>query len=342
MKAKASAGLILFLFLFALSTLRNAAAVSPDIDKIYNILNTNIVGISESDLNRQLIEGMIGSLEPLARIDKDGESAKPGIASTNLFEQRFAYIRLSTLNDGVSESIKATLKQLSDTNDIKGLILDLRFAGGNSYKAVSATADLFIDAQKMVFKHDNTQFEVAPGDIVPKTPILILTNKKTAFGAELLAGVMKLSQRALILGDHTTGAGYYFKDFAVSDGRRLLVASGKIEFENGEEFPVDGILPDIRVDVPIEHDKLYIEDPYRVIEGSSTASNYLISSSQQRTNRINEAALIRMNNGEPATTGEDGESETNETPDQPVIRDPVLSRAIDLLKGLHAIKLINK
>jgi hypothetical protein len=105
---------------------------------------------------------------------------------------------------------------------------------------------------------------------------------------------------------------------------------------------------DIRVAVNPDDEKAYFEDAYKVLpkivrvaDGSVTMTNVanLTVTNRPARRRINEAELVRL-----LRSGQPIEEEFTQVPlrelepPKPVVNDPALARAIDLLKGLAVVQ----
>jgi carboxyl-terminal processing protease len=144
-----------------------------------------------------------------------------------------AHVRIASLDFGTSEELSEVLTQLEAEN-LRGLILDLRWCPGGYLDEARSAADLFLGnynpaclvhpalgllvAQLNDFlgnqcknatvryregEHDQP-FPRAEGNFV-RFPILVLVNSETSGGAELIAAVLQDNQRAPIAGERTRG-----------------------------------------------------------------------------------------------------------------------------------------
>src|SRR5207253_2621774 len=108
---------------------------------------------------------------------------------------------------------------------------------------------------------------------------------------------------------------------------------------------VERLKPDILVDVSAEDERAYFVDAYKSLSkapasgGASTNVASLSITNRTPRKRLNEAELVRMlREGEtpedelPKPSGRGAESA------KPVIADPALARAIDLLKALAVVR----
>ncbi len=103
-------------------------------------------------------------------------------------------------------------KILRDHPDTKRLVLDLRGnSGGLMYQAVSL-ADLFMDGGVVVRARYREGIEdevnrAKQGEDWEALPIIVLVDSGTASASEILAGALKFSNRATIVGSQTFGKG---------------------------------------------------------------------------------------------------------------------------------------
>jgi len=93
--------------------------------------------------------------------------------------------------------------------------------------------------------------------------------------------------------------------------------------------------PDIFVAVTLEQEKLLAMEPFGSGLGTTVSTN-AATNRQARSRRPTEADLVRERR---ESTNQSGATPGREIlPDKPVIVDPVLARAVDLLKGLAVIR----
>jgi hypothetical protein len=142
----------------------------------------------------------------------------------------------------------------------------------------------------------------------------------------------------LILGSRTVGAAMTFKEFTLSNGQRLRIATNPVKLAGGGPVAVNGVTPDIQVNVAGVEEKIYWNDPYALWSAPIAATNNPVSTNRiARRVRTTEADLVWARR-----QGLDGDIESvrprESEPEAPVIRDPALGRAVDLLKGLAVVR----
>jgi hypothetical protein len=123
----------------------------------------------------------------------------------------------------------------------------------------------------------------------------------------------------------------------------LRIATSPIVMGDGSSVSSQGLKPDIPVEVSAADERAYFADAFRVIQrtnaagGSLSATNLAAATNRNvRRPRFNEAELVRERR-EGATLDAD-ESQKETEPEKPAVHDPVLARALDLLKGLAVVR----
>jgi hypothetical protein len=318
-----------------------AQAASPSFEEVYSILRTNLVGISEADLQKASVEGLLGRLGNKALLLTNGASKaemnapQPTIANSSVFESNYGYLRLGTLGEGAGKEVTSALKQLISTNKLKGMVLDLRFASGTNHQAAVDAADAFFPENKLVAKVNGTEKRAAGSPVLNQIPVAILVNRKTQDAAEVMAASLRAGKVGLLLGARTAGALSLYRDIPLSNGQILRVAKGEILFDDGSSMPFNGVIPDIKVNASLLDEQMYLADAYKQLVGEGTTNK---TSTLPQTRLINEAELVRRHK-------EGLNPDIDVVPVKPdaanaktLVRDPALARALDLLKGLAMVQ----
>jgi hypothetical protein len=174
-------------------------------------------------------------------------------------------------------------------------------------------------------------------------PVAALVNGQTKGSAEALAAMVRQTGAGLILGSRTAGQAMVAKEYPLKNGQRLRIATARIEVGDNATISAEGVKPDIQVEVASEEERQYYTDAFKVIPRSELMASASLSLTNQGngTNRaarrrFNEAELVRERR-EGVTLDADGGDRNNE-PERPVVRDPALARALDLLKGLAVVR----
>lgn len=141
---------------------------------------------------------------------------------------------------------------------LQALIIDLRDNPGGMVQTAELVASQFIPVGEPIvqygYKDGTSQTIVAKeGTSEPKPyPILVLVNQETASAAEMLAGALKVSAGASLIGERTYGKGLVQIPFdkELEDGSMLKLTVSKWMLPDGTWINETGITPDTEVRQP--------------------------------------------------------------------------------------------
>ncbi len=347
MNMKRFFSMTLLAFAFAVPG-RAPAAEQVPFQELFDIIKANLAGVSETDLNRAAVTGIVKQLGSRVLLVGEeaqaaGTNATPMLTSA-VFDRFYGYVRISRVAPGLDREFTNAMQRLIATNKIKGIVIDLRFAGGQDYAAAVGVADqFFASEQPLIDWGEGWKKSTSKAEAIVK-PVTLLVNRQTAGAAEALAGMLRLSDVGLLIGTNTAGQASKFKEFPLSNGQRVRVAVAPVKVAKEQELAAAGLKPDIQVDVNAEDELVWYEDAYRVLPrtgrlpGGTNEVSLLVTNRPPRR-RLNEAELVRMRSEgvNPDAESTNAASRKGETP-PPILNDPSLARAIDLLKGLAVVQ----
>lgn len=314
--------------------------------EVYDLIRSNLSEVSEAELNRAAVLGLLDRLPTQVILATNVPAVATLVSKTVAFEDAFGYLRIAQVEGGLAKEIKSAYEQLRPKDKLSGLIVDLRFAGGQDYSAAAEAADLFFSTEQPLLKWgDSTTRSTAKSDAI-RLPIALLVNKQTAGAAEALAAALRQAEIGLIIGSVTAGQARLFKEFTLSNGQRLRIAAGSMETGDGQVLSGKGLTPDIRISVSAEDEKAYLEDPYKVLprlfaqsvrpNGTNELGGVFGANRVPRRPR-NESELVRMQR-EGIDLDQEAMGPSREPAAKPVVNDPALARAIDFLKGVALVR----
>ena len=324
----------------------------PHFQEVFRLLRANLPGVSEEDLNRAAVQGLLDQFYPRAILVTNGAPAAAGqedalLTRTTVYDESYGYVRVARVATGLADQIQSAYEKLGGRNKLKGLVLDLRFAAGQDYTAAANAADRFLTKEQPLLDWDEgSAHSTAKSDAI-NLPVAVLVNQQTAGAAEALAAALRETDAAVLIGTRTAGQAQIFKEFDLSNGQRLRIATGQVRVGKGQALSATGVSPDLEITVSGEDEKAYFADafkvlPYAVAPLRVTRSVAQTGSTNRASRRrLNEAELVRMQReglnpeDQDATAPAPGR-ETD--PAGPVVRDPALARALDLLKGIAIVE----
>lgn len=171
------------------------------------------------------------------------------------------YLYINTFSNTVEEQVKAELSKLNEQK-INSLIIDLRYNSGGYLNAAEGIASLFLTKGKTIYylkdKSGTTEYK---DQTKTKTDykIVVLINETSASAAEVLAGALKDSYGATIVGVTSFGKGKVQQTEKLSAGGMIKYTTAEWLRPNHQSIDKVGIVPDYIV-------KLEFDKDYNVID----------------------------------------------------------------------------
>jgi carboxyl-terminal processing protease len=263
--------------------------------------------------------------------------------SAKLESGDIGYVRLSGFDDKTAAELSAAVKNLRTEAGSKmiGLILDLRNNPGGSFDAAVAAADDFIDKGDITVvkgrkPEETKRMAATPGDIANGLPIVALVNGGTAREAELVAGALQDSHRAVLLGSKTFGESAIETMIPLNGNGAIRLTTARYVTPSGRAIQGKGLEPDLAVS-PLKLEKLTTPDQRREADLRGALKN----PDSKPADKTGAAP------GAPANGAAKPDSSTNTIAkppngEQPSVAsgdigttsDEQLSEAIDVLRGL--------
>lgn len=321
-------------------------AKTPDFQEVYQLIKTHSKTISEAELNRAAVKSLLSALSPkvlLVTNDQPQAASVRLLSKTNLFDDNIAYFRVAEVSGGLAEKFSEAFRQLSSTNKLNGAVLDLRYAGGVDYDAACAVADLFLAKAEPLLNPGNGMISSHEKTNAIHLPLAILVNSGTTGSAEALAAILRATGAGLILGSKTAGEALAGQEFTLKTGEKLRLATTPVALGNGVVLSTNGIQPDIDVFVNPADETLYYADAFYVVRKTNQLANARGTNPIDGTNtsanaRFGEAELVRQHRAHLDRDSVEPLPAREPEPEQPLVSDPALARALDLLKGLAVVR----
>lgn len=315
-----------------------AASAPPKFQEVFELVRTNLGGLTPAQVERTALDAFLRQLDGNVLLEENAKPVPavptgPPVSKSAVFDGAYGYVRISHVSSKLDDAVVAEIAKLGGAGKLKGLMLDLRYAGGADQKAAARTADRFLAAERVLLTVDGeTQRSTTKTNAI-QLPTAILVNRHTSGAAEVLAALLRQNQVGLLIGSGTPGGARQFREFTLSTGQRLRIATGETKLGDGQAMPSAGLRPDIAVTVGGEEERAFFAEPYRGLGRTGAGSD---KSGETPFGRLNEAELVRrMKEGQtldaPAVV-------TAPSVSTPQVRDPALARALDLLKGLAVVR----
>lgn len=167
-------------------------------------------------------------------------------------EGNVGVVELLGFTNGAGEELEAAVDDLLDRG-AEGIVLDLRDNGGGLFTEGVNVASVFIeDGTVVIYKErtgDARSYE-AKGDAFEDVPLVVLVNGGSASASEIVAGALKDSGRAVLVGSTTYGKGSVQEVIYLEDGSTFKVTVARYLTPAGRDIEGRGIDPDVVAGAP--------------------------------------------------------------------------------------------
>lgn len=182
--------------------------------------------------------------------------------TSKVFEEngkKIGYIELSVFAANTYSQFEQKLVEL-EGNNIDSLIIDVRDNSGGYLSTVTDIASLFLDKSKIIYQLDTKgiiEQIYAKTNSSRNYKIAVLINGNSASASEILAGALKESYGAIIIGVNSFGKGTVQKAYQLESGATVKYTIQKWLTPNGNWINEVGITPDVKVEL----DNNYYKNP---------------------------------------------------------------------------------
>ncbi|MCG9127736.1 S41 family peptidase [Candidatus Poribacteria bacterium] len=161
---------------------------------------------------------------------------------------RVGYIKINNFLETTANDVDNAFDGFIQ-NDIRALILDLRFnPGGLLTSAVDIASDFIVKDKLVVYSQgleDREDF-FSKGDNREELPLIVLVDGGSASASEIVAGAIKDHGRGLIMGSKTFGKASVQKVFPLgSSGAAVKITVARYYTPEGHDIDKIGIIPDV-------------------------------------------------------------------------------------------------
>jgi carboxyl-terminal processing protease len=171
------------------------------------------------------------------------------LTESNVQSGDIAYVRIKQLISTVADDATRAVRQMQSA---KGVILDLRDDPGGELSVAVDVGSLFVKSGALVFQTgrdgQKNPIEVNPRRYLGVTvPVVVLVNKNSASGSEIIAAGVRSSGAGTVMGTQTAGCVGSGQPRDLPDGGLLLVTLTKMQdSKTGEDLngPGKGVVPD--------------------------------------------------------------------------------------------------
>ena len=289
---------------------------------------TNSEAVDETEFNRATLQGLLVRLSK-GLVLLSGKTTPPPDSAAPLYaeilEGHIGYVRAGAVT---FSNVQTLDKRLADfgAKKVNALIIDLRASDSGDFGSASEFAKRLVPKGKTLFslrKPDKQeQTFVVDRDPSYNGLVIVLVDSDAGGPAEAIAVALRTHDKALVIGQPTSGSGVDYSDLPLPSGKILRVAVSLCVGADGKRLYPEGITPDLPVEMsPVDK---------RQIFRLSAAKGMAPFTREIERPHLNEAALIAGTNPELETV-----EQRRSRAQANALVDPVLQRGIDLVTSLE-------
>ena len=198
----------------------------------------------------ELLVKHVGQLEPVTINVVRDVIALPSVLVRSEPGDKIAHIRITEFKEDTPERLRESLTQLLVNGEAEGLILDVRNNPGGYLQKVFQIADMFLNESIILIeqrKDNEVIWESSDGGLAVDVPLVLLVNRYSASGSEILMGAFQDTDRAKVVGERTFGKGTVNMFKKLSNGGGLYMSIGRWYTPDRRIIEGEGLEPDIEV-----------------------------------------------------------------------------------------------
>jgi carboxyl-terminal processing protease len=161
-------------------------------------------------------------------------------------------IKITSFSKRTNEQLKEALTKAKQ-DKAKGFILDLRDNPGGLLEQSVKIASHFLYRNSLVVytqgreKSNRQEYRATYQNSLHSIPTVTLINQNSASAAEIVAGALRDSGKALIIGENSYGKGTVQTIFRTSNGSGIRLTTSKYYTPSGTDITSQGIIPEIYI-----------------------------------------------------------------------------------------------
>ena len=223
-------------------------------DILVQVDGVSIAGM-DVDAVKNLVRGEEGT-ELKVTVLRDGaemaftlkrETIHTVVATGEMLEGNVGLVRINNFNSGCAKETLAAVKSLQEQGAQK-LIFDVRNNPGGYVSEMLEVLDYLLPEGTLFRQEDyrGRQYTEKSDAACLELPMAVLVNGNSYSAAEFFAAALQEYEWASVVGEKTTGKGYYQNTLMLSDGSAVNLSTGKYFTPKGVNLTeVGGLTPDV-------------------------------------------------------------------------------------------------
>ena len=229
-------------------------------DVIVAVDGTRVAGM-DMDEGKKLVQGKSGTKVEIT-VSRAGQeqtisvkrgTVKTPVATGVLLQGNIGLVTIKNFNANCAKETIAAIESLLEQG-ATALIFDVRYNGGGYANEMNKVLDYLLPEGQLFKTVDYTGKEEVTRSNAKclEMPMTVLVNGSSYSAAEFFAAALREYEWATVVGEKTSGKGYYQVVYQLSDGSAVGLSIGKYVTPKGVSLEGVGITPDVIVEVTRE------------------------------------------------------------------------------------------
>ncbi|MDQ6700610.1 MAG: S41 family peptidase, partial [Acidobacteriota bacterium] len=176
----------------------------------------------------------------------------PAVIS-KVLPNNIGYIQPETLANGKVKEVAAAVNDLQKKG-VRKFVLDLRNCAVGTPEDGVDLANLFMDKGLIAYlqgqRFPRKDFQADSKKAITNLPLIVITNRGTASGAEIAAAALQNGKRSEIVGERTYGDASVRQAVSMDDGGAVILSVAKYYSPDGKAIQDNGVTPGTLVAEP--------------------------------------------------------------------------------------------
>ncbi len=158
------------------------------------------------------------------------------------------YLAVPSLGAGRLADVERVLREVQ-AKGARRLLLDLRHNATGTPEDGIALANLFLEKGLITYlagqRSERRDFNADPAKVIARLPLVVLTNRGTAGGAEVAAAALLDNKRAEVVGERTYGDAAVRRAITLDDGSAVILSVAKYYSPGGKAIQDVAVTPSV-------------------------------------------------------------------------------------------------
>ncbi len=213
------------------------------------------------------------STDKILEFDVERRNVELPSVEGKMLSNNIGYIEILEFQTNTATQFKTLLEEL-ESQDMEGLIVDVRANPGGTVNSVVSILDILLPEGIVMYMEDKygDRDNFYSDSSCVDYPIVVLMDENSASASEIFAGAIKDYNYGTLVGKTTFGKGIVQSVFPIDDGGALKITTARYFTPNGSYIHGVGIEPDIEIDYEYsgpedeEYDMQYDSQVQKAIE----------------------------------------------------------------------------